>query len=150
MKILLVGGAGFIGAHMIKHLEDFDYEVEVLDNLSSGFKENVNNLKLHIIDLKEKRVLLDFFKENQFDVVMHFASYINVGESYLKPQKYFENNVNNTKNLLDCMVETKVSKIIFSSSAAIYGDPQSSLISEDHPINPVNPYGMSKAIVKKC
>ncbi len=150
MKILLVGGAGFIGAHMIKHLEDFDYEVEVLDNLSSGFKENVNNLKLHIIDLKEKRVLLDFFKENQFDVVMHFASYINVGESYLKPQKYFENNVNNTKNLLDCMVETKVLKIIFSSSAAIYGDPQSSLISEDHPINPVNPYGMSKAIVKKC
>ena len=150
MKILLVGGAGFIGAHMIKHLEDFDYEVEVLDNLSSGFKENVNNLKLHIIDLKDKRILLDFFKENQFDVVMHFASYINVGESYLKPQKYFENNVNNTKNLLDCMVETKVLKIIFSSSAAIYGDPQSSLISEDHPINPVNPYGMSKAIVKKC
>ena len=108
------------------------------------------DLKLHIIDLKDKRILLDFFKENQFDVVMHFASYINVGESYLKPQKYFENNVNNTKNLLDCMVETKVLKIIFSSSAAIYGDPQSSLISEDHPINPVNPYGMSKAIVKKC
>lgn len=149
MKILIVGGAGYIGSHMIKRFQSTDYQIEVLDNLSTGFKENSQNYKLHICELSNKDQVYKILKDNKYAAVMHFASFINVGESYDNPKKYYENNVTNTLNLLDCMVDLKISKFIFSSTAAVYGEPTVVPIDESQSLNPVNPYGNTKAIVEK-
>ena len=147
MKILVVGGAGYIGSHMLKQLQKTNYEVEVLDNLSTGYENNTLGFPFHKCDLADKDHL-NLILQNKYDLVMHFASYINVGESYLNPQKYYENNVNNTMNLLDCMVDHKILNLIFSSSAAVYGETNSTPIPEEYIINPVNPYGQTKAIIE--
>ena len=149
MKILVVGGAGYIGSHMVKRFQDTDHEVEILDNLSTGFELNAQNYKLHICDLSNKDLVYQILKENKYEVVMHFASYINVGESYSQPEKYYKNNVTNTLNLLDCMIDLKILNFIFSSTAAVYGEPQNIPITEAQKISPVNPYGNTKAIVEK-
>ena len=149
MKILVVGGAGYIGSHMIKRFQDTDYQIEVLDNLSTGFKVNTQNYKLHVCDLSNKDQVHQILKDNNYESIMHFASFINVGESYIYPKKYYDNNVINTLNLLDCMVDLKISNFIFSSTAAVYGEPSSTPIKEDQNIAPVNPYGNTKAIVEK-
>ena len=149
MKILIVGGAGYIGSHMIKRFQSTDYQIEVLDNLSTGFEENSQNYKLHICELSNKDQVYKILKDNKYAAVMHFASFINVGESYDNPKKYYENNVTNTLNLLDCMVDLKISKFIFSSTAAVYGEPTVVPIDESQSLNPVNPYGNTKAIVEK-
>lgn len=147
MKILVVGGAGYIGSHMLKRLQNTNHEVEVLDNLSTGFETNTLGFPFHKCDLADKDRVYTIL-QNKYDLVMHFASYINVGESYINPQKYYENNVQNTLNLLSCMIELKILNFIFSSTAAVYGEPESVPISEDQKINPVNPYGQTKAIVE--
>jgi len=147
MKILVVGGAGYIGSHMLKRLQNTNHEVEVLDNLSTGFETNTLGFPFHKCDLADKDHVYTIL-QNKYDLVMHFASYINVGESYINPQKYYENNVQNTLNLLSCMIELKILNFIFSSTAAVYGEPESVPISEDQKINPVNPYGQTKAIVE--
>lgn len=149
MKILVVGGAGYIGSHMIKRFQDTDYEIDILDNLSTGFELKAQNYKLHICDLSDKDHVHQILKENKYEAVMHFASYINVGESYSNPNKYYENNVTNTLNLLDSMVDLKILNFIFSSSAAVYGEPQINPITEDQMVSPVSPYGNTKAIVEK-
>ena len=149
MKILVIGGAGYIGSHMVKRFQDTDHEVEILDNLSTGFELNAQNYKLHICDLSNKDLVYQILKENKYEVVMHFASYINVGESYSQPEKYYKNNVTNTLNLLDCMIDLKILNFIFSSTAAVYGEPQNIPITEAQKISPVNPYGNTKAIVEK-
>ena len=149
MKILVVGGAGYIGSHMVKRFQDTDHEVEILDNLSTGFELNAQNYKLHICDLSNKDLVYQILRENKYEVVMHFASYINVGESYSQPEKYYKNNVTNTLNLLDCMIDLKILNFIFSSTAAVYGEPQNIPITEAQKISPVNPYGNTKAIVEK-
>ena len=149
MKILVVGGAGYIGSHMIKRFQDTDYQIEVLDNLSTGFEVNTQNYKLHVCDLSNKDQVHQILKDNNYESIMHFASFINVGESYIYPKKYYDNNVINTLNLLDCMVDLKISNFIFSSTAAVYGEPSSTPIKEDQNIAPVNPYGNTKAIVEK-
>ena len=149
MKILVVGGAGYIGSHMVKRFQDTDHEVEILDNLSTGFELNAQNYKLHICDLSNKDLVYQILKENKYEIVMHFASYINVGESYSQPEKYYKNNVTNTLNLLDCMIDLKILNFIFSSTAAVYGEPQDIPITEAQKISPVNPYGNTKAIVEK-
>ena len=149
MKILVVGGAGYIGSHMIKRFQDTDYQIEVLDNLSTGFEVNTQNYKLHVCDLSNKDQVHQILKDNNYESIMHFASFINVGESYIHPKKYYDNNVINTLNLLDCMVDLKISNFIFSSTAAVYGEPSSTPIKEDQNIAPVNPYGNTKAIVEK-
>ena len=148
MKILLVGGAGYIGSHMIKRFQQTDHQIEILDNLSTGYEENVQNYKFHKCDLSNKEQTHQILKDNKYDVIMHFASFINVGESYDNPKKYYENNVTNTLNLLDCMVDLKISKFIFSSTAAVYGEPSLIPIDEEQPLKPVNPYGNTKAIVE--
>ena len=148
MKILLVGGAGYIGSHMIKRFQQTDHQIEILDNLSTGYEENVQNYKFHKCDLYNKEQTHQILKDNKYDVIMHFASFINVGESYDNPKKYYENNVTNTLNLLDCMVDLKISKFIFSSTAAVYGEPSLIPIDEEQPLKPVNPYGNTKAIVE--
>ena len=147
MKILVVGGAGYIGSHMLKRLQNTNHEVEVLDNLSTGFETNTLGFPFHKCDLADKDHVYTIL-QNKYDLVMHFASYINVGESYINPQKYYENNVQNTLNLLSCMIDLKILNFIFSSTAAVYGEPESVPISEEQRINPVNPYGQTKAIVE--
>ena len=149
MKILVIGGAGYIGSHMIKRFQDTDYQIEVLDNLSTGFEVNTQNYKLHVCDLSNIDQVHQILKDNNYESIMHFASFINVGESYIYPKKYYDNNVINTLNLLDCMVDLKISNFIFSSTAAVYGEPSSTPIKEDQNIAPVNPYGNTKAIVEK-
>ena len=148
MKILVVGGAGYIGSHMIKRFQNTDHQIDVLDNLSTGFKENSQNYKLHICDLSNKEQVHKILKENKYEIVMHFASSINVGESYDHPMKYYENNVINTLNLLECMIDLKILNFIFSSTAAVYGEPESIPIKEEQNLSPINPYGKTKSVVE--
>jgi|TARA_A100001011_G_C14302919_1_gene841691 UDP-glucose 4-epimerase len=148
MKILVVGGAGYIGSHMIKRFQNTDHKIDVLDNLSTGFKENSQNYKLHICDLSNKEQVHKILKENKYEMVMHFASSINVGESYDHPMKYYENNVINTLNLLECMIDLKILNFIFSSTAAVYGEPESIPIKEAQNLSPINPYGKTKSVVE--
>ena len=148
MKILVVGGAGYIGSHMIKRFQSTEHQIDVLDNLSTGFKENSQNYKLHICDLSNKEQVHKILKENKYGMVMHFASSINVGESYDHPMKYYENNVINTLNLLECMIDLKILNFIFSSTAAVYGEPESIPIKEEQNLSPINPYGKTKSVVE--
>ena len=149
MKILVVGGIGYIGSHMLKRFKETNYDIEILDNLSSGQKDNTQNYKLHVCDLSDKETVYKILLEQNYDLVMHFAASINVEESYNDPKKYQQNNVINTINLLDCMKDLKINKFIFSSSAAVYGEPEHLPVTELHPFNPVNPYGDTKAEVEK-
>lgn len=149
MRILVVGGAGYIGSHMVKFLGSRGCEITVLDNLSSGHADAVLAGKLIKGDLADVDMLDHLFSDNAFDVVMHFASSIMVGESVEKPSLYYRNNVTNTQNLLDAMVRHGVMQFIFSSTAAIFGEPEYTPIDEKHPKAPINPYGRSKWIVEQ-
>lgn len=149
MKILVVGGMGYIGSHMLKRFKETNYEIEILDNLSSGQKKNTQNYKLHVCDLSDKEKVYKILLEENYDLVMHFAASINVEESYNNPEKYQQNNIINTINLLECMKVLKIKKFIFSSSAAVYGEPEHIPITEGHPLKPINPYGDTKAEVEK-
>ena len=134
---------------MLKRFKETNYDIEILDNLSSGQKENTLDYKLHVCDLSDKETVYKILSEQNYDLVMHFAASINVEESYNDPKKYQQNNVINTINLLDCMKDLKINKFIFSSSAAVYGEPEHLPVTELHPFNPVNPYGGTKAEVEK-
>jgi len=147
--ILVVGGAGYIGSHMVKMLLGHGYSVVTLDNLSTGYRDAVLGGKFVLGDLADRALLDKLFSERKIDGVMHFASFIQVGESVQNPAKYYENNVVNTLNLLDAMVAHDVKRFIFSSSAAVYGEPIRVPIDEAHPKNPINPYGRSKWMVEQ-
>jgi len=149
MKILIVGGAGYIGSHMVKYLAGKGCEITVLDNLSSGHADAVLAGRLVEGDLADVDMLDQLFAEHSFDVVMHFASSIMVGESVEKPSMYYRNNVTNTQNLLDAMIKHGVNRFIFSSTAAIFGKPEYTPIDEKHPKAPINPYGRSKWMVEQ-
>ena len=149
MKILVVGGAGYIGSHMVVRLLEEGCSVTTLDNLSGGYRDAVLGGDFIEGDLADTNLLDKVFSENNFDAVMHFASFIEVGESILSPAKYYQNNVTNTQNLLDAMVKHGVLNFIFSSTAAIFGEPQYVPIDEKHPMNPINPYGRTKLIVEQ-
>jgi UDP-glucose 4-epimerase len=123
MKILVVGGAGYIGSHMVKMLLDAGYEVVTLDNLEAGYRDAVQGSTFVHGDIADRELLNSSFTQHQFGGVMHFASHIQVGESVRDPAKYYRNNVANTQNLLDAMVEHEVRHFIFSSTAAIFGEP---------------------------
>lgn len=147
--ILVVGGAGYIGSHMVLALQEAGYEVVVLDNLSKGHADAVLNAELVIADMADKKKLQQLFKKRPFSAVMHFASFIEVAESTLFPAKYYQNNVAGTLTLLDVMLKHEVKNFIFSSSAAVYGEPLYSPIDEAHPLAPMNPYGRSKWMVEE-
>jgi len=149
MKILVVGGAGYIGSHMVKMLTNSGCKVVTLDNLSTGFRELAKYGELVVGDLADENLLDDLFSKHQFDGVMHFAAASLVGESMIDPAKYYRNNVSNTINLLDAMVKHDVKSLVFSSSAAVYGDPNSDLIDEEHTKNPINPYGSTKLMIER-
>ncbi len=141
---LIVGGAGYIGSHMTLMLREQGHRVIVVDNLSTGFEDAVIGAELIRLDIQDFQELDKIFKNNNVDVVMHFAAHIDVGESVRNPFKYYRNNVVATQSLLECMVANNVNHFVFSSTAAIFGEPQYVPIDEAHPKQPINPYGHSK------
>ncbi len=153
--ILVTGGAGYIGSHCVLALLKAANEVVVFDNLSTGHKETVDTLgkvgKLHFVegDLQNLSDISKVFDDFNIEAVVHFAAFSQVGESMKNPQKYYYNNVYGTLNLLNAMIEHNVKKIVFSSTAATYGEPEYVPIDEKHPQNPINPYGNSKLMVEK-
>ncbi|MGZ9218422.1 MAG: UDP-glucose 4-epimerase GalE [Candidatus Binatia bacterium] len=149
MKILIVGGAGYIGSHMVLLLRGQSHDVMVLDDLSSGHGEAVPEDYLVRGDIADTALLDRLFTDHRFEAVMHFASFIQVGESVEKPAKYYGNNVVNTIKLLDAMVRHGVDRFVFSSTAAIFGQPVYTPIDESHPKHPINPYGRSKWMVEQ-
>jgi UDP-glucose 4-epimerase len=149
MRVLVAGGAGYIGSHMVKLLVQSGHEVVIIDNLTSGYRENVKYGRLVVGDLNDVSLLENLFSEHGFDAVMHFAANSLVGESVSNPAKYYRNNVVNTLNLLDVMVNHQVRNFIFSSTAATFGEPEYLPINEKHPQKPINPYGASKLMVER-
>lgn len=150
MKILVTGGAGYIGGFMTRGLLDRGDEIVVLDSLERGHKESLDpRVKFYQGNLLNKSFVSRVFAENSFDAVINFAGFISMGESMQNPYIYFENNVMGSLNLIEEMVISKTDNFIFSSSAGIYGNPITLPIPEDHPKNPENPYGESKLMVEK-
>ena len=148
-KILVVGGAGYIGSHMVKALLEAGHEIVVLDNLSTGHRELLTGGTLIEGSLGDSAVLDGVFQAHRIDAVMHFAAFSLVGESVQLPLKYYRNNISETVSLLEAMVRHGVLRFIFSSTAAVYGEPEKTPIGEDHPCRPTNPYGTSKLCVEQ-
>lgn len=149
MKVLVTGGAGYIGAHAVRELKKAGDEVVIFDNLIYGHRELAQGERLIVGELENTALLQEVFAEHKFDAVMHFAAFAYVGESVENPSKYYRNNVAATLNLLDAMREAKVNRFIFSSTCATYGEPKEIPIPESHPQNPINPYGASKVMVER-
>jgi UDP-glucose-4-epimerase GalE len=148
-KILITGGAGYIGSNTAHMLRRRGYEVVVVDDLSRGHEHNVSGLPFHRINLADTKTLAALLQAERCDAVVHFAAYIAVGESTQKPELYFGNNVGGTLSLLSAMVEAGVRRLVFSSTAAVYGMPAVVPIPESAPFAPVSPYGESKLIVEQ-
>lgn len=150
--ILVTGGAGYIGSHVVKTLQQQGYGVLVLDNLVYGHRnivEEVLQAELIVGDICDRPLLDEIFATYNIVAVMHFAAYAYVGESVKKPAKYYRNNVAGTVNLLEAMVEANVKKFVFSSTCATYGVPEIVPITEAESQNPINPYGASKLMVER-
>jgi len=148
-RVLVVGGAGYIGSHMVKQLVQSGHQVVTLDNLSTGFRGLALYGELVVGDLADTHLLERLFTEHRFEAVMHFAASSLVGESVADPGKYYRNNIAGTLNLLDVMVRHQVKNFIFSSTAATFGEPEYTPIDEVHSQKPINPYGASKLMVER-
>jgi UDP-glucose 4-epimerase len=151
VKVLVAGGAGYIGSHTVKALLADGFETVVLDDLSTGRRELVvPGCHLVVGDLLDREAVRNVFRENgDIAAVLHFASLIQVGESYRDPQKYYRHNLGTSLNLLEAMLEAGIGRFVFSSSAAVYGIPRAQPIPEDHPLEPINPYGATKSMVER-
>ncbi len=150
MRVLVIGGAGYIGSHNVHALIERGDEVVVLDSLATGHRESVHpEAHFYQGDLRNAADLDRVFRENKIDAVMHFAAFSLVAESMSQPLKYFDNNVGGMLSLLQAMVRHNVDKLVFSSTAAVYGEPKSVPIAEDDPKDPTNPYGESKLIMER-
>jgi UDP-arabinose 4-epimerase len=149
MNVLIVGGAGYIGSHTAKIVAKSGYTPVVFDNMSFGHRYAVKWGPLEEGDLNNTELVRSVLKKHNIGAVIHFAANAFVGESVTNPKKYFHNNTVNTLNLLDAMIEQNIKTIVFSSTCATYGVPQRVPISEDHPQNPINPYGESKLFVER-
>ena len=148
LRILVIGGAGYIGSHMVKRLGQLGCQVTTLDDLSSGHRDAVLNGEFVLGSIADE-ALLNRLLRRGFDAVMHFASFIQVAESVQQPAKYYHNNVVNTLKLLDAMRVHGVQRFIFSSTAATFGEPEYTPIDERHPQKPINPYGRSKRMIEE-
>ena len=148
-NILVIGGAGYIGSYMCKYLAEKGYNPIVLDNFICGHKQAVKWGSLYEGSMADRSLLSRIFSENRISAVMHFAAFSYVGESVAVPAKYYMNNVANTINLLNIMLENEIPNFIFSSSCATYGEPVEIPITEKHPQNPINPYGRTKLMVEQ-
>jgi UDP-glucose 4-epimerase len=148
-RILVTGGAGYIGSHTVLQLVDQGYDVVVVDSLVRGYRDAVDPKLLRVVDLHDTEGLVKIMEEKPCDAVIHFAAYIAVGESMKKPELYFHNNTAASLSLFTAMVRTGVKHAVFSSTAAVYGMPAASPISEDLPYTPINPYGESKVMTER-
>lgn len=148
-KVLVTGGAGYIGSVTAHLLKRRGYGVAIVDDLSRGHERNIRGLPFHKLHLAETRALVDVFSRERVDAVIHFAAHSMVGESTKKPELYFLNNDGGTASLLSAMVQANVQRLVFSSTAAVYGTPKIVPIPEHLPFDPVNPYGESKVLVEK-
>ena len=142
--ILVTGGAGYIGSHVVRQLGEAGYPVVVLDNLSTGFEDAVIHGDLVIGDTGDRELVSRLMQQYDVDSVMHFAAHTIVPESVKDPLKYYANNTGSTRNLLSCCQQHGVKRFIFSSTAAVYGIPEETEITEDTTVSPINPYGLSK------
>lgn len=151
MNVLVAGGAGYIGSHTVKRLQEAGHQPIIYDNLSRGHKIVADILKVPAIfaDLNDKAALIKALRDNKIDTVMHFAAYAYVGESVEKPLIYYQNNVATTVSVLQSMQEAGVHRFVFSSTCATYGDPDKIPITEDEKKAPVSPYGRSKLMVEQ-
>ncbi len=148
MKLLITGGAGYIGSHMVRYAQEYGHEVIVLDDFSTGHLKMVKGCEIHNVNLLDQEKLSLLLKDRYFDGVIHLAAKSLVEESIKKPKLYYSNNVIGSLNLVKEMISNGVSNLVFSSTAAIFGNPVTHKIAEDHPKNPINPYGKSKLIVE--
>ena len=148
-KILVTGGAGYIGSHTVHTLLKRGFDVVVVDDLSRGHRHNVDARRLRETSVHETDALAKLIADEGIAAVMHFAAYIAVGESTREPERYFSNNVGGSLSLVSAMAAAGVDKLVFSSTAAVYGDPESVPIPETAPIRPVSPYGESKVMVER-
>jgi len=149
--ILVTGGAGYIGSHAVKALQQVGYKVVILDNLVYGHQDIAETLGAELIigDTNDRALLDRLFSDRQISAVMHFAAYAYVGESVTQPDKYYRNNVVGTLSLLEAMIAANIKTFVFSSTCASYGVPQQIPITEDHPQSPINPYGATKLMVER-
>lgn len=143
-NVLVTGGAGYIGSHVVKLLGNAGHRVVTLDNLSKGFREAVTYGELVVGDTGDQALVGDLLQRHAIDTVMHFAALTIVPESIEQPLRYYANNTSNTRNLIECCVTHGVERFVFSSTAAVYGMPDSGVCEEDTPTAPINPYGQSK------
>ncbi len=146
--VLVTGGAGYVGSHTNKLLHQNGYDTIVFDNLAYGHRECSHWGTFVLGDLADRHALSELFRKNRIAAVMHFAAYTYVGESTQNPEKYYQNNVANTLNLLEAMLEHGVRRLVFSSTCAVYGNPVRIPITEDHPLAPISPYGRGKQMVE--
>jgi UDP-glucose 4-epimerase len=150
MKILVVGGAGYVGSHSVKLLRQLGHEVWVFDNLSRGHRESTPAEILIEGNLSDRALLIRVMQEKEIDAVMHFAAYALVGESVQHPAMYYQNNVTATLELMEAMRAAGVWRFVFSSTTATYGQPETMPISENTPQNPINPYGFTKLVIERA
>jgi len=148
-KILVTGGAGYIGSHTVRQLAHKNYTPVIYDNLSTGYREFVQDFEFIEGDIGDFDTLVSVFKKHEIECVINFASFIAVGESVKLPLKYYANNLSCTIELFRAMMESGVKKFIFSSSAAVYGYPEKIPVTEDSPLTPINPYGRSKLFIEE-
>lgn len=149
LSLLVCGGAGYIGSHMARIIAEAGHDVTIFDNLSTGHADALKWGKFIKGDLRNPHEVDAAFKDNKFDAVFHFSGLIVVSESVEKPYEYYDNNVTGTLNLLQAMRRYDVDKFVFSSTAAVYGDPVMAMITEEHPLAPLNPYGKTKLYVEE-
>ncbi|MEM9926727.1 MAG: UDP-glucose 4-epimerase GalE [Cyanobacteria bacterium P01_D01_bin.50] len=143
-KVLVTGGAGYIGSHVVRQLGEAGYDAIVYDNCSTGCADSILYGELVVGDLADTKLLYKVLSQHQFSAVLHFAASLIVPESVTRPLDYYSNNTRNTLNLLQCCNLTGINKIIFSSTAAVYGEPEKVPVTESTPTEPINPYGRSK------
>lgn len=146
MRVLVTGGAGYIGSHCSRYFNEKGIETVILDNLCEGHREAALGSRLIVGDCGDGQLLDRIFSEEPYDAVIHFAAFTSVGESVAEPRKYFRNNVGNMMTLMDAAVDHGIGYFVFSSSAAVFGEPEEIPIRENHPQRPINPYGETKMI----
>lgn len=149
MKVLVTGGAGYIGSHVVRQLAEAGHDIVVFDNLSTGYRWAVTAGELVVGDLADEDAIEYLFSQHRFEAVLHFAANIVVPESVANPLKYYGNNTRNTLNLLKAIDRHQIPYMVFSSTAAVYGMPEQTVLGEDLPLAPINPYGASKMMSER-